>query len=242
MRTVIAVLLLVPTLAIANDSSHLDDQRLFNTVDAFHLEPGDFRFELSGAEGQPLTQPTLELRAEVGLSEHVQLSFAEDTTQASGRAPTLSAAPISVRYALGAMEDQVLGNPAIEATVIPRANAPARAELKLLLAEEVMPRVVVAANAYFAQDLERQTAAGADGAFGMTGGLSYALLPGLLRVGGEGQLGEAQYGLANYYLVAALGPDVVLHRGPFALTASVMANLAPALVSIEPKVTLGFTY
>ena len=85
MRTVIAVLLLVPALALANNSSHLEGQRLFNTVDAFHVEPGDFRFELSGFEGQPLTQPTL------------------------------SAAPISVRYSLGTMEDQVPGNPAIEA-------------------------------------------------------------------------------------------------------------------------------
>ena len=242
MRAQFAVLLLISTVAGADDSFHLDDQRLFNTVDAYHLEPGDFRTEVQAFAGQPLTQPTLELRAEVGVREHVQLSFAEDMTQASGHAPTLSAAPISVRYSLGTIEDQVLGNPAIEATVIPRGNAPTRAQLKLLVAEELMPRVVVAANAYFAQDLERRTAAGADGAFGMTGGLSYALLPGLLHVGVEGQLGEAQYGLANYYLVAALGPDVVLHRGPFALTASVMANLAPALVSIEPKVTLGFTY
>ncbi len=149
---------------------------------------------------------------------------------------------MSLRYSLGRMEDQVLGNPAIEAELIPRANAPARAGLKLLAAEEVMPRLVVAVNAYFEQNIDRGTAAGVDGAFGMTGGLSYALVPHLLQVGGEGQLGEAQYGQSSYTLVAAMGPNVVLHRGPVALTATVLADLAPIRVGLEPKLTAALTF
>jgi len=244
MRAVLAVLMLCPAVAVADPGplSHLDEVPLFNSTEVYHLEPGTFRVAVQGASGEPASQPTMQIRAEVGLTEHFQLRVAEDLTAATGQNSILSAAPIAVRYSLGRMEDQVLGNPAVEAQFIPRANGPARAGLRLIAGEEVMPRVVVAMNAYLEQNLNRQTVAGVDGTFGMTGGISYALVPGLLQVGGEGQLGEAQYGLPDYYFVAALGPNAVLQRGPFALTASCLANIAGRQVGLEPKVMLSTTF
>ena len=90
------------------------------------------------------------------------------------------------------MEDQVLFNPAIEATFTPRANAPARAGLRLLLSEEVAPHLVVAANGYIEQNLERDTPVGVDGTMGVTGGVSYGLLGNHVHLGAEGQLGIVQ--------------------------------------------------
>ena len=245
MRTVTAFALLVlPAVALADvqPSSELDQVPLFNSTEVYHLEPGTVRVAVQGASGEPETPPTVQVRAEVGLTEHLQLSVAEDLAAATGQSSILSGAPIAVRYSLGRMEDQVLGNPAIEAQLIPRASGPVRAGLRLIVGEEVMPRVVVAMNAYLEQNLNRQTRAGVDGTFGMTGGVSYALVPGLLRVGGEGQVGEAQYGLPDYYFVAALGPNAVLQRGPFALTASCLADIAGRQVGLEPKVTAALTF
>ncbi len=159
-----------------------------------------------------------------------------------GKAPSLSAAPIAVRYSLARQEDEVLGNPAFEAVVIPRVNAPSRAALRVVLAEEVMPRLVVAMNGYIEQNLDRETPVGIDGTYGAKAGISYGVIPELLRVGAEGELGGAQYGAPGYALVASMGPNAVLNRGPLALTTSVEANLATPKLDLEPKVTLGLTF
>ena len=81
----------------------------------------------------------MELRAQIGITEQVQVGVAQELTEARGHSPVLAAAPIALRYSLGRMEDDVLGNPSLEAQFIPRANAPARASLKLLLSEAVIP-------------------------------------------------------------------------------------------------------
>ena len=246
MRTTLAVLLLIPHIAIAESTpepvSQLDEARLFNTTEAYRLDPGTYRLELRGMSGEPYTKPTLELRAELGLTKHVQINIAQDLSTVEDHTTVIAAAPIGIRYSLAGAEDEVLGNPAVEATVIPRTNAPSRAQVKVLAAEQVMPKVVLAMNAYLEQNLDRRTFAGVDGAFGMTGGVSYALIPGLVRIGGEGVVGEAQYGLPYYTLVAGLGPNAMVTRGPFALTATVLANLATPSVSLEPKLTLGATF
>ena len=175
MRAVLAALLLIPGLALADAAPLvsetapastppvLDSVRLFNTTEAFHLEPSDVRVELRFASGATASDPTMEVRAEVGVTSHFQLELAEDVTAPVGQSVQPSATPIGIRYSLGSEEDALLLNPAIEATVTPRTNAAARAGLRLLLAEELVPHLVVAANGYVEQNLNRGTSAGVDG-------------------------------------------------------------------------------
>jgi hypothetical protein len=232
MRALLAALLLTPCLALANEP-HLadtllgpdvaatpafDSVRLFNATEAYHLDPSDVRVELRYASGLPETQPAIEVRAEVGVTRHFQIGLAQDVSQSTGHSLQPSATPISLRYTLGSEEDEVLFNPGVEVTVTPRANASARAGVRLLLAEEVVPHLVVAANGYLEQNLDRGTSAGVDGTLGVTGGVSYSLLRNHIHVGAEGQVGEAQYGMPDYYLVLAAGPNAVLSAGPVAAT------------------------
>ena len=255
MRALLAAVLLTPALAVADPAidaaadsavaSHpsvLDAVRLFNTTEVYRLEPSDVRAEVRFASGVPGTEPTLEVRAEVGVTRHVQLGLAEDIADSPGGAIQPSATPISLRYTLGSTEDDLLLNPAVEVTVTPRPSAPARAGLRLLLGEELMPRLVVAANGYVEQNIDRGTPAGVDGALGLTGGASYAVLPRHIRVGVEGQVGAAQYGLPDYYLALAAGPNAVFSVGPVAATLSAMFDLAQRRVGFEPMATVGCTF
>jgi hypothetical protein len=184
----------------------------------------------------------MDLRAEVGLTHHFLVSLGQTGSVAPGQNLQLTATPIAVRYTLGREAGAIYGNPAVEAEVIPRIDARSRAALRVLAAEEVVPRLVVAMNGYLEQNFDRSAPVGVDGAVGMTSGVSYDLLPGLLHVGAEGQVGAAQYGQPNYSFVAALGPNVVLHRGFFAATASGMFDLARPRVGFEPMVTMGATF
>jgi hypothetical protein len=260
MRALLAALLLTPVLALADSGPladtveatpefavpHLvanpDQERLFNQVEVYRLDPGTYRAELRYSSGAYGTVPTLQVRAEAGLTDHFQLGLAEDTAFAFGHGPQLAATHLALRYALGAAPGALFGNPAVEAELIPRSHAPARAALRLLLAQEVMPRLVLAVNGYLEQNVERSTSAGVDGAFGMTSGLSYDLLPGFLRVGGEARLGEAQYAFPDYHLAVVMGPSVVLHHGAFAATASVLLDLAQSHVGLQPALTVGTTF
>ena len=184
----------------------------------------------------------MSLRTEVGVTDHIQVGVAQVLTSEPGGIIGLAAVPVSVRYSLNSEANALPGNPAIEASLIPRVNEPARASLRLLLAKELLPRLTIAANAYLEQNLNRGTSEGVDGIYGLTSGVSYSLIPGLLHAGAEAQLGSAQYGQPRYYLVMALGPNVVLHRGPFALTASVMADLVRSQVKAEPMLTAGVNF
>ncbi len=253
MRSLLAALLLVPALAVADDGPALvtnlgasvpalDAVRLFNTTEAYHLEPADVRVELRYASGAPSSDPTMEVRAEVGITQHFQLELAEDVAAPSGKSVQPSATPIGLRYSLGSLEDSIPLNPAVELTVTPLPNAAARAGLRLLLAEELVPRMVVAANGYVEQNIDRGTTAGVDGAYGMTGGVSYIFLRGHIHLGAEGQLGEAQYGMPDYYLVLAAGPNAVFSAGPCAATLTSMFNLAPSRVGFEPMGSMGCTF
>ena len=246
MRALLAVVVLCPALALADapavPSNVLDGARLFNTTEVYRLEPSDVRAEVQVSSGIPGSQPALEVRAEVGVTRHFQLGLEEDIAVASGQSPQPSATPISLRYTLGSREDDLLLNPSIEAVVTPRPNAPARAGLRILLGEELMPRLVVAANGYIEQNVDRGTQAGVDGTFGMTAGASYSLLAGHLHVGAEGQLGAAQYGGPGYQAVIAAGPNAVASLGPAALTLTGLFDLARRNVGFEPMVTLGCTF
>ncbi len=249
MRALLAVVVLCPALALADApgisssppaQNTLDSVRLFNNAEVYRLEPSDVRAEVRVAI--PDGQPILEVRAEVGVTRHFQLGLAEDISAASGQSMQPSATPISLRYTLGSREDDLLLNPAIEAVVTPRPNAPARAGLRLLLGEEVMPRLVVAANGYIEQNVDRGTSAGVDGTFGMTGGASYSLLAGHLHLGAEGQLGAAQHSGPRYEAVIAAGPNAVASLGPAALTLTGLFDLSRRTVGFEPMVTLGCTF
>ena len=255
MRALLAVAVLFPALvladvpgvhsppeAIAPPASALDSVRLFNSVEAYRLEPSDVRAEVRFLEGMPGTEPTMEVRAEVGVTRHFQLNLAEDISAAHGGGLQPTATPVSLRYTLGSEEDDILFNPAIEAVVTPRPNAPARAGVRLLLAEEVVPRLVVAANGYLEQNLDRGSPAGVDGALGMAGGVSYALVRGHVRLGAEGQLGAAQYGAPGYSLALAAGPTAALSLGPVAATLSGLVDLTQRRIGFEPMVTLGSTF
>lgn len=255
MRALLAFVLLCPGLAMADAPSGaptevvtpagggaLDAVRLFNEVEVFHLEPGDVRAELRGASGMPSTSPTLEVEAQVGLTPHFQLSLAQAIAFPAGQSAEVAATPIALRYSLGAHEGDVTGNPALEVEVAPRPNAPARAGLRLLVAQELVPRLVVAANGYVAQDIDRGTPAGVDGLLGVTGGASYSLLRGHLHVGAEGRVGAAEYGTPTYSLVLAGGPNAVGSVGPVAATISALFDLTQRRVGFEPMVTLGCTF
>ncbi len=253
MRVLLAVVLLCPGFALADAPSGteiatpagggvLDAVRLFNGVEVFHLEPGDVRAELRGASGVPNTSPTFEVQAEVGLTSHFQMSLGQAVAFPAGQSAEVAATPIALRYSLGAHEGDVTGSPAIEVEVAPRPDAPARAALRLLVAQELVPRLVVAANGYVAQNIDRGTSAGVDGAFGLTAGATYALLHGHLHVGAEGQVGAAQYGLPDYYLVLAGGPTVVGSFGPMAATLSALFDLTQRRVGFEPMATVGCTF
>ena len=76
----------------------------------------------------------------------------------------------------------------------------------------------------------------------MTGGVSYAFLHGHIHVGAEGQVGEAQYGKPDYYLVLAAGPNAVLSAGPCAATLTSLFDLVPSRIGFEPMGTLGCTF
>ena len=216
--------------------------RLFNTTEVFRLDPGTYRLELAYASGAPHSQPTMDLRAEVGLTHHFQVSVGQTASVAPGQNLQLSATPISVRYTLGREPGDIYGNPAVEAVVIPRVDARSRAALRVLAAEEIVPRLVVAMNGYLEQNLDRSAPVGVDGSVGVTGGVSYSLLPNLLKVGGEAQIGAAQYGQPRYSFVGALGPNVVLHRGFFGATVSGLFDLAQPRVGFEPTVTMAATF
>jgi hypothetical protein len=242
MRAVLAALLLTPCAALADGPEPvLDAVRLFNTTEVYRLEPSDVRAELRFASGAPGAEPTMEVRAEVGVTRHIQLNLAEDIAYAQG-ALQPSATPISLRYTLGSREDDLLFNPAVEVTVTPRPSAPVRAGLRFIVAEELVPRLVVAANGYVEQNVDRSSTAGVDGALGMTGGASYAVLPGHIRVGAEAQVGAAQYGLPGYTLALAGGPNASFSAGTFAATLSGLADLTRRRVGFEPMATLGCTF
>jgi hypothetical protein len=260
MRALLAALLLTPALALADAGpladaveatpdilirprvTNPDQERLFNQVEVYKLDPGTYRAELRYSSGAIGTQPTMQVRAEVGLSDHFQLGLAEDTSSVYGHGPQLAATHLALRCALGEAPGAMFGNPTVEAELMPRSHAPARAALRLLLAQEVLPHLLLAANGYLEQNVERSTSVGVDGTFGMTGGLSYDLVPGLLRCGGEAQLGEAQYGFPDYHLVVALGPNAMFHRGPFAVTASLLLDLARPSIALQPSLTAGLTF
>jgi hypothetical protein len=258
MRTLLVALLLTPALALAEPSpvpetesarfplptapAMLDEARLFNTVEVDHLAADQYRVELRYASGAYATLPTMEVRGELGLTDHFQLNVGQDVTADAHQSPQLATTHLGVRYSLGALADLIPGDPAVEAELMPRAHAPARAALRLLTAKELASHLVLAANGYLEQNLDRGSSAGVDGAFGMTGGVSYALLPGILRIGGEAQLGEAQYGGPDYRLAVAMGPNAVLTRGPFAVTASALLDLARPHIGLLPMLTVGCTF
>lgn len=246
MRTAFVALLLAPALALAdppaNPASELDAQRLFNTTEVFKLAPGDMRAEVRVLAGVPNAQDTLQLRGEVGIFDHFQASVSEDGVDPQGQSPQIAATHLALRYSLGSQADGVMGNPAVEAEVTARNGAPPRAALRVLAAKELMPHLVVAANGYVEQNLDRLTPAGVDGTFGATAGVSYGLIPRFLHIGAEGQLGAAQYGGPRYTLAMAGGPNAVLSAGPVALTGTVLGNLVNRHVGLEPMVTLGCTF
>ena len=248
MRTVLVALLLVPALVRADappgaaPASDLDALRLFNTTEVFHLAPGTFRAEVDYSSGAPDTVPAMQARAELGRTDHFQASVAVDGIDPAGQSPELSATHLALRYSLGAAPDGVGGNPGIEAELISRANAPVRAALRVLAAKELVPHLVVAANGYVEQNLDRQTPVGVDGTFGATAGVSYGLISRFIRIGAEGQLGAAQYGGTRYQLALAGGPNAVLSAGPLALTGTVLADLTHRQVGVEPMLTLGCTF
>lgn len=256
MRALLATLLLTPCLALADAPpvvggqpdvaltpvSVLDRVRLFNTTELFQLEPSDVRAELRFAAGVPGAGSTMEVRAEVGVTRHFQLSLAEDISDPRGGSLQPSATPIALRYTLGSGEDDILFNPSVEVSVTPRPSAPARAGVRLLVGEEVVPHLVVAANGYVEQNIDRGTPAGVDGAFGMTAGASYGLLRDHIRLGAEGQLGAAHYGEPRYRAVIAAGPNAVASLGPVAATLTGLFDLTQRRVGFEPMVTVGCTF
>jgi hypothetical protein len=248
--------LLIPTLALADPgaeatplmpleplpASDLDAVRLFNLSEVDHLSSGVIRTEVRAMAGTPVELPTVQVRAEAGLTEHIQASIAEDLTSAQGQSVQLAASHLALRYSLGSDPGSILGNPALEAEFSPRANAPARAGLRLLASEEVAPHLVVAVNGYLEQNLDRRTPAGVDGQVGMTSGISYGILPGFVRIGAEGNLGAAQDEAPGYQLALSAGPNAVLSAGPLAATATMLADLSRPRVGLQPQLTLSGTF
>jgi len=226
---------------VATDDA--ERHELFALTPFWRLAPSTYRLELSYAASGTLSavDQASELRATVGLTDHVQLAVAEDFGRPSDGEVAHQGSRVALRYSVAGAYGQVPGNPVVEVEFNPRHLSPDRAAIRASAGGAVTDRVVTATGVFLEQNLERHTPAGVDGSFGVTASGSYRYRD-HTRFGAELALGLAERGTDTYRPVLKAGPSMSAEGGGFTVTTSLLCDLSEATLKPEPLVVLGRSF
>lgn len=120
---------------------------------------------------------------EIGLGAHLQLDLYLFSEQAEGYAPLeLAGEQIELRWAF-ADWGVIWGNPTLYLEWVRRDKKPQKLEGKLLLGDQITPRLFWGLNLVYARELGGES----EGEYALSFGIAYSLVDGILSLGLEGK-------------------------------------------------------
>lgn len=194
--------------------------RSFTSTRFWLVDPGVFEFQswvrAEAPRGRGATSLLFQQEVEIGLWPHLQLDlyenlsfdyerFAPDGTPQGSRSVSQEGNQIELRIAIPSYYGQIFANPVIYLEWRPRHSAPDRAEARLLLGGELLPRLYLAVNLIYEVNVEGSVR---DQEAGASVGVGYGLHE-KLRLGFEARGGGDQLGSNTWHGVAYLGPSVI---------------------------------
>jgi hypothetical protein len=207
--------------------------RQFTNAALWLLDPGQYTVEQwwSGQWGQPQTlvgtnnqqNQLLQTGVAMGITPHVELDvYANVDLGLDGQnrydisRTGLTGVEAALRVAIGRQWGQIWGNPVIEATLWGRVFEPTRVEGRFLLSGELVPGWLLDLNLMFARDGFHDDIIGVDYEAKAEFGMSGEVIPDILRLGFEANLGVDSHNAVDdndYTLVfpsAQVGPMILL--------------------------------
>jgi hypothetical protein len=105
-----------------------------------------------------------------------------------------------------------------------------------------VPELIGAANFFYEQNIETNTADGRDGEVGVQAATSYGFFNGHLRVGGEVKVGLDQHGGPTFKPMFLGGPNALLRLGAFKLTGTFFVGFLDNDPRFEPYLIAGVAF
>jgi hypothetical protein len=224
-------------------SPEVTQSRLFAGARFWRLDPGQYEVETwwrvrKTAEG---TEHLFQAEVEIGLTAHLQLDLYENLQVLPGQSLSQEGNQIEARYSFARNYGELWGNPTLYLEWHPRHHAPDRAEARMLIGGELLPRLMGALNVYVEQNVtDRDGPEGVDGELGFNAAASYGVIDDHLRIGAETKLGLDQHGKPDYVPLVEVGPNILVHAGRFKATATFLFGLEPTDPRYEPFLILGY--
>jgi hypothetical protein len=224
--------------------------RLFAGTRFWRLDPGRFEVEAwwdHDFNRDGTNSGLLQLELEIGLWPHIQLDIYQNFNVGPGTF-SVEGNQIEMRYSFGRSYNQIPLNPVLYLEYHPRHAAPDRAEVRLLLGGDIGTIGIWAVNAYGEMNIDgygsSDVRAGTDAEAGVSGALSFAVAPEILRLGAEVKAGVDQHATPVFAPVTELGPNILLHLPGTGLkvTATGFFGLMPQDARVELLVIAGYGF
>jgi len=222
-------------------------QRLFAGTRFWRLDPGRFEVEQWWRVRQHRdgsgSEHLLQTEVEIGLTSHIQIDIYENLQVQPGQTIDQEGNQIEMRYSIAGTYGQIWSNPTLYLEWHPRHNAPDRAEGRVLIGGMLfIPHLVGAANFFYEQNIETNTAEGRDGELGVQAAASYGFFEGHLRFGAEVKVGLDQHGGPTFQPALLAGPNALVRIGPFKLTGTFFVGFLENDPRIEPYLIAGLGF
>jgi len=223
--------------------------RVFSGTRFWLLDPGRYEVETWWTEkfkkdGE--REGLFQVEIEIGLAPHLQLDLYQNFSLDNDGHFDVEGNQIELRYSFGRSYNEIPLNPVLYLEWHPRKGVQDRAEVRLLLGGDLVPRMLWAANLFFETNVnyfKNPSAEGGDIELGATAAASFSLIP-QLRLGLETKLGVDQHGESTFYPMALVGPNLLLKSTALGLklTATAFLGLAPKDPRVQVLTIAGWAF
>ncbi|MGZ3419768.1 MAG: hypothetical protein ACXVEE_17975 [Polyangiales bacterium] len=226
--------------------------RSFAATRFWRLDKGEQEVELwwsarlhKDGEDPAINRHLFQIEYMVSLVKGLQLDVYANYEYEVGKGTRIEGAQIEARIAPWDY-GKIFANPVLYLEWHPQNRDANRGEARLLLGGEIVPRLRVAMNLLWEQNLDSPTGAKADyipdREIGGTGALGYEIVPRTLSLGGETRLVWDQQGTETYKTTMKVGPALWLKIVPnhLRLTSTFLFGLDDKTDRFNPLVILGY--
>jgi hypothetical protein len=258
----------LPLVATSRRSPSFTQDRQFTNARLWLLDEGQYTVEqwwtgtwgtprlLAGTNNQD--DQLLQTEIELGLMPHLEFDLYANFDLSPDDSGNYQFSPTGrtglaaeLRVAIGSHWGQIWGNPVLDAELWGQVNEPTRLEGRVALGGAVLtPKLLGAVNFMFARNAIHDDATGLNYEIKAFPGLSYEVIPDILRLGAEATIGWDSHNTVDaanntvQFFTAQVGPEIVLTapRNRFKLVAAVLYGLAYWDPPWQSQVIAGTTF